>query len=884
MKPISVEFQCFGPYMKRQFVDFDQLGQNGIFLICGETGAGKTTILDAMCVALYGSATGSARGGLEEMRCKLAGKDDETVVDLIFDNGGKRYRFRRSLRAGRTNLIDEHQCMEWRDGEWAPLLANPKKTAVNARAEEIIGLSYDQFRQVIILPQGDFQRLLTSKSEEKEAILTKLFHTERWDHAVDEVYRRVKARDSELREEFARITAVLDEFGCGSLAMLSEKTDAAAKELDGLEAEAAAARAAEAELAEAQKKALLDDSEFRELARREKMLADLLALRPEMEAEQRAVEMADAADGLRPCYAAYQAARENQANALAEWGSAQAALKAAQERKGSVVTSWVDHEAVRGDYDRQKRYSVLLENAREQYRSIAELRQQRDQLLKQQKEAEADHDGASRSFGAADAAWQEALQALSAARKAYQDGQAAYLGGIGGILAEKLKPGVPCPVCGSTEHPAPAAKGEHHISDAELDLLAQREKDAINREVDTRERRKGAEAARSDAAQALSEAASRAAGAAAALEHAEKGMLEGIDSASDLEQAIGSTAQQIDAFEQAESALRRALEDAQKDEALAAGSESRLADAFRASEEKTAECRIQWESALSSSPFADEAQFLASCMEPDVKRARQEKCTEYRTDLNRARAEVAAKRLALQGKTAPDMDAVNTRLQAARDHAEALGKAAAVRRESLDKMRSGLSSLTEQKKTYDAERQAVDSDLDFANKLRGAAGVSLQRYLLGVRLSAITAAANRLLETVYGGRYRIYRTDEASGKVHKKGLELEVYDTSQNQRRSVNTLSGGEKFLVALSLAIGLSAVVRASGNGVNMEAMFVDEGFGSLDDKAVDDAVEILHGIHDKAGAVVGIISHVSRLEEILPTKLEAKKVGNESMLFIRS
>ena len=203
---------------------------------------------------------------------------------------------------------------------------------------------------------------------------------------------------------------------------------------------------------------------------------------------------------------------------------------------------------------------------------------------------------------------------------------------------------------------------------------------------------------------------------------------------------------------------------------------------------------------------------------------------------------------------------------------------------ALGDMRTELQDLKARKETYDADRIAVDKDLEFAKRLRGSAGVSLQRYVLGVRFGAVTAEANRLLETVYGGRYQIHRTDEASGRTHKKGLELEVYDTIQNQRRSVNTLSGGEKFLVSLSLAIGLSAVVRAGGGGVNMEAMFVDEGFGSLDDKSVDDAVSILQSIRQNSGAVVGIISHVGRLEETIPTKLEVIKGKEGSTILVRS
>ena len=166
----------------------------------------------------------------------------------------------------------------------------------------------------------------------------------------------------------------------------------------------------------------------------------------------------------------------------------------------------------------------------------------------------------------------------------------------------------------------------------------------------------------------------------------------------------------------------------------------------------------------------------------------------------------------------------------------------------------------------------MDEDLEFANRLRGRSGVSLQRYVLGVMLTSVAAEANRLLAKVYSGRYQLYRTDEVAGSSRKSGLELEVYDSHTNARRSVTTLSGGEKFLVALSLAIGLSTVVQAQGSGIRLEAMFIDEGFGSLDREAVADALEVLQGIQRSSG-VVGIISHVEQLTETIPTRIEITK-----------
>ena len=175
-------------------------------------------------------------------------------------------------------------------------------------------------------------------------------------------------------------------------------------------------------------------------------------------------------------------------------------------------------------------------------------------------------------------------------------------------------------------------------------------------------------------------------------------------------------------------------------------------------------------------------------------------------------------------------------------------------------------------------RKAYEDDSAFVRALRGSVGMSIQRYVLSVRLNQVIVEANRLLQGIYGGRYRLHRSNESYGSSHKSGLELEVYDSMNDQQRSVCTLSGGEKFLVALSLAIGLCTVVQNEQKGVNLEAMFIDEGFGSLDQSSLGDALDILQGVRRGRG-LVGIISHIPMLEETIPTKIIIKKTAHGSV-----
>ena len=182
----------------------------------------------------------------------------------------------------------------------------------------------------------------------------------------------------------------------------------------------------------------------------------------------------------------------------------------------------------------------------------------------------------------------------------------------------------------------------------------------------------------------------------------------------------------------------------------------------------------------------------------------------------------------------------------------------------------------------DSGRREAEKLSAFARGLRGSNGISLGRFVLGVMLSSVTAEANRLLEQVHGGRYRLYRTSEGTGRARRVGLELEVLDGFSGKRRSVASLSGGEKFLVALTLALGLSAVVQAQSGGVRMETLFIDEGFGSLDPASIQDALGVLAAV---AGSrrLVGIISHVEALEESIPASIQVVKGREGSRLRLR-
>ena len=870
MKPISVRFKCFGPYMDEQFIDFEQLQQNGLFLICGETGAGKTTILDAICYALYCESSGALRGDIEAMRCKLAEKTDETEVEFIFDSNGRRYKFRRAMKYKTRNLHKYHNSYVLNGETWDVLDSDMR--SVTARAESLVGLTSSQFRQVIILPQGKFEEFLVSDSKKKEEILVTLFDVQQWSRICEEISRRVHTRGVELDREKVGIDQGLRRYGCDSLEALTKKREALTSSLEEVTALAAAAAKAQEEAETAYTAGKLDGEAFGELKKRQARFDALKNREPEMAREGQLLQSADEAERLRPIYGEYQAALSAKLRAERALEAASQAGVQAEGTLARAKTALDAHEALEPEQTERKNRLLLLEQAREAYASLAQLNSSLRQAGDALRAAETAYQSRAAGLEETEAALAEAFGEQDAAREAYDDAQVRYRLGIGGILARTLENGKPCPVCGSIEHPAPAQQTEDHVTENQLDKLnkaltrcARAVSAALKERTQAEKDRNEAQEKRNAARQSLALAQSRA-------DAASEKKIPGIETEAQLDRERRGLAAAVEAYEQQGKIRRNAVTDA---EAAVKASELTRAQAHQALTAAQTAWTAQlalWQDALERSCFDSERVFLDSCLEPGEKQRRYQAFAHWQAELGTAEKALEDQRLLLADRTAPDLDGLKQRRDAAAEENRRLSEKRILEGKTLKDIRADEKKLTSRQEAYREAMVKLEADQVFARRLSGSHGVGLQRYVLGVMMNSIAAQANRLLENVYGGRYRLYRTDEASGRTMKGGLELEVYDSHNSQRRSVRTLSGGEKFLVALSLAIGLSTVVQAQGEGIRLEAMFIDEGFGSLDREAIADALDILQGIRRSAG-VVGIISHVEALAETIPTRIEITK-----------
>lgn len=869
MKPVSVRFRCFGPFMEEQFIDFEEISKSGIFLINGETGSGKTTILDAICYSLYGVSSGGLRDeGLEVMRCKLAEKKDITLVEFIFDSGGERYKFTRSLKQGTKNLNEDCGCMRLEEGRFVPLLENPKKTYVNAKAEEIIGLDKDQFRQVIILPQGKFEQLLVAK--DKAPILTSIFRAEKWDRIVNIIKEQIKSRKAALDAEKDMISSRLAGYGFEKTEELEAFEQSLSEQLCQKQQEEKALKEQYEQEEAAHRRMLVENRDFEELDRLKSAFESLKAEASSFEQEELLLDKAVEAAKIKPVFDSYSAAAKQSKAALENAASAEDKLSAKNKALSQAQSASEQHNKALPEIRKAQENITIYSGLREVYRSLSEKKSAAEAAEKAHKTAVKEVERAEALYSRFAEGLKRAMTEQEKAIDELKQAQQIYNESISGQLAKELKEGCPCPVCGSESHPKPAAVSEKSISKEELE-------DCFKAVNEAHESFQSAETAKKEAENRLGEEKKRAEAAAiectkakSEYESLKNSRIDGIDSPEQLEKEIKRLASLIEEYDRTGTVLSERLSAASADvKAAETELENRRINAEAAGKELEVQEKL-WQEALSSSPFEGSSDFSAALLKPEEIDRRRQRITTAKTRLAAAKEQYSAKAETLKEKERPDVALQEEKCNGLSESLKKISEEATELKLELAKASKDSGELRKALEQYTAESARLEEDAIFYEKLNPQrTGLNIKNYVLGVMLASIAAQANRLLKDVYGGRYQLYQTVGEKGKV---GLELEVYDAENGKRRSVTTLSGGEKFFVALSLAIGLSAVVQAQGTGVRLEAMFVDEGFGTLDRETLKDAIGILKTVQETNG-IVGIISHVESLAETIPARIDIEK-----------
>jgi exonuclease SbcC len=917
VRPLLLKIQAFGPFAGTQALDFRELGDRSLFLIHGPTGAGKTTILDALSFALFGESSGAERDG-KQLRSDFADENLPTEVSLDFQHGEKSYRITRRPEQmlakkrgnGTTRKSPEATFLELAEnGADNNTVKATKTTDCTKAVVELLGLDANQFRQVILIPQGQFRQFLLASTDEREKIFQSLFRTSRYRAIQDRLKSQAKdireRRDRNrtqhevlLRQSDSENVAALDEH----LAELdqqfkklrtrqkaaTEKLKAATDQrtrFDRLletfdrqvenQTQLATATKALGEAESAAKKTATD------LAAEEKRQPEVKQWREQFTLLQKLV----------PQLKKYQATVSKAAAANKQLGALQKAI-------GDRTRIIEEQQAL------AKTLSEQIETLRSTAAEAEACRLKRDQAKKlldqrlQIDKVQAAYRKAQSKTEATEAEGKKLGAAVTVAKKTLSDLLHQRHQGRAASLAADLQPDSPCPVCGATDHPAPASS-DADIPDEDAIEAAEKSITAAEQQVDRARDRYRAdrdqstqlktqleslrdhlgEARNADPAElrhqlaAAEKASTTATEAAAKLKLSEKQQRETSDSIDKLQREQKRAEEQIS---EQRSVLDRAT--ARRDE-LAEQIDENLRPPGRLQGEldaldlkiSTAEKTLTAlreakgsadENAASARTRCDELNKTAAAFEEELRTQRtafseqlQDIAPTDETPLSRELLNPIRDQLVgVEAEASREADLLNT-------EAGELGG-------QLKTCRSQRKQIAE----LDKEHAALEAEYRVSGQLADVANgdnphrVTFQRFVLGALLDEVLSSASHRLHAMSRGRYQMYRSRESR---RGGGLDLEVMDHFSGVARPVATLSGGESFLASLSLALGIADVTESHAGGVRMETMFIDEGFGTLDGEALDLAFNTLYELQE-GGRLVGVISHVTELRERIDTRLE--------------
>ena len=932
MRPMNLIVTGFGPYADRTEIPMDKLGRSGLYLITGDTGAGKTTIFDAITFALYGEASGENREP-NMLRSKYAKPETPTEVELTFSYGDKVYKIKRNPEYERPALRGSGMTRQMANAE----LTYPdgrvftKRTEVNAAIKEIIGVDRKQFSQIAMIAQGDFQKLLFADTKERQGIFREIFHT-----------KNFQSLQERLKEEAGKLSRQC-ELSRNSVKQYVEGLQWEDSDMMSLEVEKAKGNQLPIkEVVELVEKLLQQDGQ------KEQQMNDRIRAMEEQltvinERIGKAEEYEKAREGLRK-------AQIEKEQLLPRKAQLEEAVKKEQERKPKLESlkrqlvlleeqfdlydefeqkqqefKHADRQLVGGNAELNQNTEAIQELAEkitaltEEYQSYEQAGVQKERLnrelekadeyknvLKQLQTTLIQYETAGRELEKAQANYVQAVHDSKEKKQIYESLNQAYLDEQAGLLAEHLTEGMPCPVCGSSTHPAPAQKSTQAPNTAQLKTAKQE-----------------AELAERKATQASSAAGSKKGVVQTQWENIEKQILEFVEE-SQIRKAFHRIASHDDSSKkelrlyEISSLKETVLLEMKQQDSVLENWKQQLKEADKKIERRALletmlqECRKQQEALRQRCDTVKETLTVATVRKQELG----EQITKIREKL---KYETKSMAVAEKNKLEQEKQSMERAMEQANSALADCEKALTQWETRIQQWKQQLESaiqvdveqekqqrtiLTEQKqavaehikeiharrtnnadalkniqsKSKDLEKQEetwkwVSALSNTANgNISGKEKVMLETYIQMAYFERIIARANARLMIMSQGQYELKRRVVTDNNQRQSGLELNVIDHYNGTERSVKTLSGGEAFQASLSLALGLSDEVQSSAGGIRFDTMFVDEGFGSLDEESLRQAIRALAELTD-GNRLVGIISHVAELKERIDKQIVVTK-----------
>lgn len=953
MRPMQLTMSAFGPYAGEISLNFEELGKNGLYLICGDTGAGKTTIFDAITFALYGEASGEHRKS-EMFRSKYANPKTVTYVELTFFCKGKEYKVRRIPRYERPKERGEGMTKQ---AEAAELIGEgglivTKTTEVSKKITEILGVDRQQFTQIAMIAQGDFLKLLLASTEDRMKIFRQIFHTGKYEILQQKInldFRHLWKECEDLRKsilQYAAGTECLLEHPLYEVWFVAKECKGTPEELIKVLEELCILDAKEK--SELQKKL---DSLDENLQKQAAFLREIeKTLQREEEAKEKRQQISISAERLTQIGKERDEAKEKEPQIdklskdivlaqeklpvydkleqlqMAMEKTGQQIIKLEEEEKQAKTDCEILEKSLEAD---KKEVEALWQQEIELQKckgSSQKLEVTYQQLLQLQKEKK-QWQQLEKEYEEAVKAYQKIQTEIFEERASFQKLEQVFMDSQAGILSQILREGKPCPVCGATTHPKPAVVTEETVTKEQwqkakkqleagekglqeknalaaarkgqveekgrnfqqmiIDFYKNQDEDIVNTEntEETVNTRKNAEEFKAEELEDilvkwnLEEKLEELFFEKDALLKKEKSIERKIEKLRKINAQIPEK----------EELLKMTREKAHVSEVEKSAKQANLRGLEKQKEELEASLEYEGRKALE-----DKINRLSQCLE-ELREELQTTEMAYQKELRRKaglEGELQSLERQLRDSKTGNLEEETIRFNALQEEKRKIQKQRDALTSRLEKNEDALKNI--QEKNNSLEEKQIEYGWmkalnDTANGRQNEKGkIMLETYVQMAYFERILEYANIRLEVMTGGQYTLMRKKEAENNKSQSGLDLEVIDHYNGSIRHVKTLSGGEAFKASLCLALGLSDEIQATAGGVRLDTMFVDEGFGSLDEESLAQALQVLSSLSGEnmdlgqgqaesgkgcGNRLVGIISHVDELKHKIPKQILVTK-----------
>ena len=927
MRPTRLVISAFGPYAEKTVIELDKLGTSGLFLISGDTGAGKTTIFDAISFALFGTASGSSRNAsgdyAKHFRCLNATPDTPTFVDLTFAYAGREYRVVRNPEYERPKMRGDGMTKESASAtfyypEGSGKVGPASRTvsgdkAVTDAVRDIIRVNAEQFSQIAMIAQGDFLKLLLTTTDERIDIFRQLFKTDKFEKLQEAIKRQALELKGKCGESESHACVEVSHVSCDEKSafvsdveaaknLAKEKRIADWKEIcellekvvgedsaavdsmkNGLDGYAARMTAMNQELG----KARSIENARKSLDEAKRNHTKLL---PSLEPLTAALT---AAEARRPECEKLQEEVTTLRNSLPEYGQLEEARSNIKVKERELARAKESLESRKVDFEKRNSEIQKLE---EEFKGLSDAGENKAKLDAQQETLETrkkqlvqvggtvkELDDAEEALRIAQKEYLDADEKYRQSNEIYEAKNRAFLNEQAGILAETLEEGIECPVCGSTAHPHKACKSVDAPTQAELEELKRSVAGLLEAWNTKAGKASRAKAARDAKREELEKKLAELFGECTVEECKEKIRAEFDSVKTQLADVVSKlNAENVRAARKAE--LEKLLPAIKEKHEGSRTENEKLAKDVAAAEAELVTQKKHADDAAKKLPYAGKAdaekvirekQDAVAGIQSAIKLAT-EKLNGCKENLKELEGQV--KSLEGQLKDAPqyNLEELETKCKALADEQQALTgawKTASGRLEQNKRSLKEISGIAESLGILLKKRMWVENLSDTVNgTLSGKDKMMLETYVQGAYLDRILRKANTRFLRLSNGKYELVRREQASNKRSQSGLDLNVIDHTCGKQREVKTLSGGESFLASLSLALGLADEVQSSAGGIELDTMFIDEGFGSLDEEILRVAIDTLQNLAG-SNRLVGIISHVEGLENRIDKNVRVQK-----------